>query len=68
MLVSTWLMQVKTMRALQYFPTIEDPNTRRSLFEVLLLLKDSFFLGHVSLIILKFDFGISGLTTDINGD
>lgn len=23
------------MRALQYFPTIEDPNTRRSLFEVL---------------------------------
>ncbi|RVW54314.1 AP-2 complex subunit alpha-2 [Vitis vinifera] len=29
-----WL-QVKTMRALQYFPTIEDPNTRRSLFEVL---------------------------------
>ncbi|CAN0900448.1 AP-2 complex subunit alpha-2 [Linum grandiflorum] len=27
--------QVKTMRALQYFPTIEDPNTRRSLFEVL---------------------------------
>lgn len=43
MLVSTWLMQVKTMRALQYFPTIEDPNTRRSLFEVLLLLKDFFF-------------------------
>ncbi|XP_020581608.1 AP-2 complex subunit alpha-1-like [Phalaenopsis equestris] len=31
---SPWL-QVKTMRALQYFPTIEDPNTRRSLFEVL---------------------------------
>ncbi|GAB4824774.1 hypothetical protein Ancab_007640 [Ancistrocladus abbreviatus] len=29
-----WL-QVKTMRALQYFPTIEDPHTRRSLFEVL---------------------------------
>ncbi|XP_050235993.1 AP-2 complex subunit alpha-1-like isoform X1 [Mercurialis annua] len=29
-----WL-QVKTMRTLQYFPTIEDPNTRRSLFEVL---------------------------------
>ncbi|GFZ12845.1 adaptor protein complex AP-2, alpha subunit [Actinidia rufa] len=27
--------KVKTMRALQYFPTIEDPNTRRSLFEVL---------------------------------
>lgn len=67
MLVSTWLMQVKTMRALQYFPTIEDPNTRRSLFEVLLLLKDIFFC-HVSLIILKFDFGISGLTKDINGD
>jgi len=22
------------MRALQYFPTIEDPNARRSLFEV----------------------------------
>ncbi|GAB4859714.1 hypothetical protein Ancab_011194 [Ancistrocladus abbreviatus] len=31
---SPWL-QVKTMRALQYFPTIEDPHTRRSLFEVL---------------------------------
>ncbi|PKI78778.1 hypothetical protein CRG98_000845 [Punica granatum] len=30
---SPWL-QVKTMRALQYFPVIEDPNTRRSLFEV----------------------------------
>ncbi|XP_022755934.1 AP-2 complex subunit alpha-1-like isoform X2 [Durio zibethinus] len=31
---SPWL-QVKTMRALQYFPTVEDPNTRRTLFEVL---------------------------------
>ncbi|CAA7027715.1 unnamed protein product [Microthlaspi erraticum] len=31
---SPWL-QVKAMRALQYFPTIEDPNTRKSLFEVL---------------------------------
>ncbi|KAE8693036.1 AP-2 complex subunit alpha-2 [Hibiscus syriacus] len=31
---SPWL-QVKTMRALQYFPTIEDPSTRRTLFEVL---------------------------------
>ncbi|XP_006349072.1 AP-2 complex subunit alpha-1-like isoform X1 [Solanum tuberosum] len=31
---SPWL-QVKAMRALQYFPTIEDPDTRRSLFEVL---------------------------------
>ncbi|CAL9752652.1 unnamed protein product [Musa acuminata subsp. burmannicoides] len=31
---SPWI-QVKTMRALQYFPTIEDPNTRRALFEVL---------------------------------
>ncbi|XP_073023712.1 AP-2 complex subunit alpha-1-like isoform X2 [Primulina eburnea] len=31
---SPWI-QVRTMRALQYFPTIEDPNTRRSLFEVL---------------------------------
>ncbi|KAK6144275.1 hypothetical protein DH2020_021095 [Rehmannia glutinosa] len=29
---SPWL-QVKTLRALQYFPTVEDPNTRRSLFE-----------------------------------
>ncbi|XP_065039186.1 AP-2 complex subunit alpha-2 isoform X3 [Musa acuminata AAA Group] len=29
------LTMVKTMRALQYFPTIEDPNTRRALFEVL---------------------------------
>ncbi|KAF9622200.1 hypothetical protein IFM89_030058 [Coptis chinensis] len=27
--------KVKTMRALQYFPTIEDPNTQKSLFEVL---------------------------------
>lgn len=33
-------VQVKTMRALQYFPTIEDPNTRRSLFEVFLFLKE----------------------------
>ncbi|CAN6302595.1 unnamed protein product [Urochloa humidicola] len=31
---SPWL-QVKAMRALQYFPTIEDPNARRALFEVL---------------------------------
>eukprot|EP00249_Psilotum_nudum_P016111 c25662_g1_i1 orf=510-3545(-) len=31
---SPW-MQVKTMRVLQYFPSIEDPNIRRSLFEVL---------------------------------
>ncbi|KAG0448043.1 hypothetical protein HPP92_028038 [Vanilla planifolia] len=31
---SPWL-QVKTMRALQYFPTIEDPSIRKSLFEVL---------------------------------
>ncbi|XP_020093761.1 AP-2 complex subunit alpha-2-like [Ananas comosus] len=31
---SPWL-QVKTMRALQYYPTIEDPNTRRALFDVL---------------------------------
>ncbi|KAF7121144.1 hypothetical protein RHSIM_Rhsim13G0104500 [Rhododendron simsii] len=31
---SPWL-QVKTMRVLQYFPTIEDPSTRRALFEVL---------------------------------
>ncbi|KAG2555318.1 hypothetical protein PVAP13_9KG560600 [Panicum virgatum] len=29
---SPWL---QTMRALQYFPTIEDPNARRALFEVL---------------------------------
>jgi hypothetical protein len=28
------IIQVKAMRALQYFPTIEDPNVRRSLFEV----------------------------------
>ncbi|XP_073111860.1 AP-2 complex subunit alpha-2 isoform X7 [Elaeis guineensis] len=26
---------VKTTKALQYFPTVEDPNTRRALFEVL---------------------------------
>lgn len=26
--------QVKTMRVLEYFPTIEDPNIRKSLFEV----------------------------------
>ncbi|CAM0870971.1 unnamed protein product [Alopecurus aequalis] len=31
---SPWL-QVKAMRALQYFPTIEDPSARRALFEVL---------------------------------
>ncbi|OIW03899.1 hypothetical protein TanjilG_30175 [Lupinus angustifolius] len=31
---SPWL-QVKAMRALQYFPIIEDPNIRRALFEVL---------------------------------
>eukprot|EP00897_Mesotaenium_endlicherianum_P000511 jgi/Mesen1/10460/ME000082S09968 len=31
---SPWL-QVKTMRVLQYFPAIEDPSLRRSLFEVL---------------------------------
>ncbi|XP_043704839.1 AP-2 complex subunit alpha-1-like [Telopea speciosissima] len=31
---SPWL-QVKIMRALQYFPAMEDPNIRRSLFEVL---------------------------------
>ncbi|XP_052184926.1 AP-2 complex subunit alpha-1-like isoform X2 [Diospyros lotus] len=31
---SPWL-QVKTMRALQYFPTVEDPNARQTLFEVL---------------------------------
>eukprot|EP00850_Spirogloea_muscicola_P012756 SM000084S23092 [mRNA] locus=s84:17407:23674:+ [translate_table: standard] len=31
---SPWL-QVKTMRVLQYFPAIEDPALRRSLFEVL---------------------------------
>ncbi|KAJ0476327.1 putative adaptor protein complex AP-2, alpha subunit [Helianthus annuus] len=31
---SPWL-QVKTMRALQYFPTVEDPSIRRALFEVL---------------------------------
>ncbi|XP_023636452.1 AP-2 complex subunit alpha-2 isoform X4 [Capsella rubella] len=31
---SPWL-QVKAMRALQYFPTIEDPSIRKALFEVL---------------------------------
>ncbi|XP_024401232.1 AP-2 complex subunit alpha-2 isoform X2 [Physcomitrium patens] len=31
---SPWL-QVKTMRVLQYFPAIEDPNIRKSLFETL---------------------------------
>ncbi|MED6106440.1 hypothetical protein PIB30_004672 [Stylosanthes scabra] len=31
------LIMVKTMRALKYFPTVEDPNTRRSLFERILL-------------------------------
>jgi len=36
-LVEFCLMQVKTMRVLQYFPTVEDPNTRRALFEVSLL-------------------------------
>ncbi|CAM6024960.1 unnamed protein product [Sphagnum balticum] len=31
---SPWL-QVKTMRVLQYFPVVEDPNVRRGLFDVL---------------------------------
>lgn len=31
---SPWL-QVKTMRVLQYFPTIDDPSTRKSLLDVL---------------------------------
>jgi AP-2 complex subunit alpha len=30
---SPWL-QVKTMRVLQYFPVVEDPNVRRGLFDV----------------------------------
>jgi hypothetical protein len=32
--IKLYFSQVKTMRALQYFPTIEDPNARRALFEV----------------------------------
>lgn len=35
---SPWL-QVKTMRALQYFPTVEDPTTRRALFEVIYFIR-----------------------------
>jgi|APAra0007618328_1042625.scaffolds.fasta_scaffold07518_2 hypothetical protein len=31
-------VQVKAMRALQYFPTIEDPSTRKALFEVQIFL------------------------------
>jgi hypothetical protein len=31
--IKLYFSQVKTMRALQYFPTIEDPNARRALFE-----------------------------------
>lgn len=30
-------IQVKTMRVLEYFPTIEDPNIRKSLFEVCII-------------------------------
>jgi hypothetical protein len=29
-----WMEQVKTMRVLQYFPTIDDPSTRKSLLDV----------------------------------
>ncbi len=29
-----WWEQVKTMRVLQYFPVVEDPNVRRGLFDV----------------------------------
>ena len=32
--IEFFFLQVKTMRALQYFPTIEDPSSRRALFEV----------------------------------
>jgi hypothetical protein len=38
-LLFKYVIQVKTMRALQYFPTIEDPSARRALFEVLFLLE-----------------------------
>ncbi|OMP05958.1 hypothetical protein CCACVL1_01774 [Corchorus capsularis] len=37
---SPWL-QVKTMRALQYFPAIDDPETRSTLFEVLQRILDA---------------------------
>ncbi|OMO91005.1 hypothetical protein COLO4_18716 [Corchorus olitorius] len=37
---SPWL-QVKTMRALQYFPAIDDPDTRSELFEVLRWILDA---------------------------
>lgn len=71
------------MRALQYFPTIEDPNTRRSLFEVCLLrsylafhpLCLSICIVYLSIFCrrsfrfwLILEFLFSGVTTDIDGD
>ncbi|KAJ0020608.1 hypothetical protein Pint_31992 [Pistacia integerrima] len=64
---SPWL-QVKTMRALQYFPTIEDPNTRRSLFEVQLLPRIITFSLFAHVTLMRFGFVILGVTTDIDGN
>lgn len=52
--LNLFLVQVKTMRALQYFPTIEDPNIRRALFEVWLLLVFIFAKFSFSLVLLIF--------------
>ncbi|KAJ0084017.1 hypothetical protein Patl1_30511 [Pistacia atlantica] len=62
------LETVKTMRALQYFPTIEDPNTRRSLFEVQLLPRIITFSLFAHVTLMRFGFVILGVTTDIDGN
>lgn len=61
-----WLTQVKAMRALQYFPTIEDPSTRKALFEVQFFSSKSliYVLNSLSLLFME----ISGPSADINGD
>ena len=46
------------MRALQYFPTIEDPNTRRSLFEVLYFSLNLFQVSSDFLILIKSGFQV----------
>lgn len=56
------------MRALQYFPTIEDPNTRRSLFEVLYYSLDIFHTSSDFTILIKPVGCFPGSTKNINGN
>lgn len=68
------------MRALQYFPTIEDPSTRRSLFEVFSPVKDARLLQtyHLFVHARKKESGVKsqnsfhfiqlGFATDIDGN